>query len=119
VSIFAGTRTALNPPSTSPGEELHFRISHRTRKEISPDISIVGFAVLALLIDHCELCNLVVRPAYLSKQVGYLCCNNVSRLLRTATSSRIFLEVRQSNHRAIAFYERNGLDYLSEEELLS
>jgi ribosomal-protein-alanine acetyltransferase len=70
--------------------------------------SIVGFAVLALLIDHCELCNLVVRPAYISKKIGYLLLQQCFEVAQHCRIERIFLEVRQSNHRAIAFYERNG-----------
>ena len=32
---------------------------------------IAGLAVVAQLIDDCELCNLVVLPEYVSKRVGY------------------------------------------------
>jgi ribosomal protein S18 acetylase RimI-like enzyme len=38
--------------------------------------AIVGMAVVAQLIDDCELCNLVVLPEYVSKHVGSGCCKH-------------------------------------------
>ena len=78
-----------SPPLPGGGIALSHQPSH-SQGNITGQSSIVGFAVLALLIDHCELCNLVVRPAYLSSRWDICCCNNVSRLLRTATSSESF-----------------------------
>lgn len=75
---------------------------------------VVGFAIMALLIDHCELCNLVVRPAYLSKKVGYSLLQQCFEVVRHFGIARIFLEVRQSNRRAIEFYQKNGFQIRSQ-----
>ncbi|MCI0427534.1 MAG: GNAT family N-acetyltransferase [Acidobacteria bacterium] len=75
---------------------------------------IAGFAVVAKLIDDCELCNLVVLPECLSKGVGYellQACFEVAQYLKIA---RMLLEVRQSNQRAIDFYARNGFRIINE-----
>ena len=101
------------PPLPGRGIALSHQPSH-SQGNITGQPSIVGFAVLALLIDHCELCNLVVRPAYLSKQVGYLLLQQCFEVAQNCHVERIFLEVRQSNHRAIAFYERNGFQTTSQ-----
>jgi [ribosomal protein S18]-alanine N-acetyltransferase len=69
---------------------------------------LTGFSVVAQLVDHCELCNLVVSPEYLSKGVGYQLIQSCFEVARYFHLPRIFLEVRMSNHRAITFYERNG-----------
>ena len=75
---------------------------------------IAGFAILALLIDHCELCNLVVPPEYISKRVGHLLLQQCIEVSHHFGASQIFLEVRQSNLRAIHFYEKNGFQIASE-----
>src|SRR5262249_12889331 len=63
-------------------------------QEITFDVpeqqAVVGFAVMALLIDHCELCNLVVRPAYLSRKVGYSLLQQCFEVARNCGIARIF-----------------------------
>lgn len=75
---------------------------------------IAGLAVLAQLIDHCELCNLVVAPEYLSKRIGYLLLQQCVEAARYFQTPRMLLEVRQSNQRAINFYQRNGFRIVTE-----
>src|SRR5215475_624542 len=82
--------------------------SQRIALDVPEQRMVAGFAVLVLLVDHCELCNLVVRPAYLSRKVGYSLLRQCFEVARQCGATRIFLEVRQSNRRAIEFYERNG-----------
>jgi len=96
--------TRLQPPRTPNGVIVESR----------DKCLIVGFAILAFLIDHCELCNLVVRPAYLSRKVGYLLLQECFEAARQSGLERMFLEVRQSNRRAIEFYQRNHFRITSE-----
>jgi ribosomal-protein-alanine acetyltransferase len=96
--------TPLQPPRT-PNEVI---------VESKDKCLIVGFAILAFLIDHCELCNLVVRPSYLSRKVGYLLLQQCFEAARQSGVERMFLEVRQSNRRAIDFYQRNKFRIASE-----
>ena len=76
--------------------------------------AIAGMAVVAQLIDDCELCNLVVVPEYLSKRVGYSLLQASVEVAQYLKISRMLLEVRQSNHRAIEFYKRNGFRIIGE-----
>jgi ribosomal-protein-alanine acetyltransferase len=98
-----GIAPSLRPP---PSQEITFDVpEHR---------AVAGFAIMALLIDHCELCNLVVRPPYLSRKVGYSLLQQCFEVARDCGIARIFLEVRQSNRRAVEFYERNGFQITSQ-----
>lgn len=106
----AGYRTVLSNPriyTCLVAEDTNADSPH-------PDPVIVGFAILALLIDHCELCNLVVPPEYISKKVGYFLLQQCIEVSQHLGMSRIFLEVRQSNLRAIHFYEKNGFQITSQ-----
>jgi [ribosomal protein S18]-alanine N-acetyltransferase len=76
--------------------------------------AIVGMAVVAQLIDDCELCNLVVLPEYLSKRVGYSLLQASVEVAQYFRIPRMLLEVRQSNQHAIEFYKRNGFRIISE-----
>ena len=75
--------------------------------------SVVGVAVLALLVNHGELCNLIVPPQYLGKKVGQLLLGQCLEVAQKRALRRICLEVRHSNCRAIRFYERNGFQIIS------
>ena len=75
--------------------------------------TLAGVAVLALMFDHGELCNLMVPPRYLGKRVGQRLLTQCLEVARQRQLPRIFLEVRHSNHRAICFYRRNGFQIIS------
>ena len=75
--------------------------------------TLVGAAVLALMVDHGELCNLMVPPRYLGKRVGRKLLERCLEVARHRQLTRVFLEVRHSNHRAIRFYRRNGFQIVS------
>lgn len=74
---------------------------------------LVGVAVLALMVDHGELCNLVVPPRFLGKEVGQQLLGRCLDVVRQRELKRVFLEVRRSNGRAIRFYQRNGFKMIS------
>jgi [ribosomal protein S18]-alanine N-acetyltransferase len=107
------------------GREGYRRVIKDTRiytclvaEDIEPDNSpekpvIAGFAVLALLIEYSELCNIVVTPEYLSMKVGYRLLQRCLEASEHFGTSRILLEVRLSNQRAIRFYEKNGFSIAS------
>ncbi len=75
--------------------------------------TLAGAAVLALMVDHGELCNLMVPPRYLGKRVGRLLLAQCLEVARQRHLTRVFLEVRHSNHRAIRFYRRNRFRIVS------
>ena len=76
--------------------------------------TLAGLAVVAQLIDDCELCNLVVLPEYVSKHVGSSLLRACVEVAQYFKIPRMLLEVRQSNHHAIEFYKRNGFRIISE-----
>lgn len=89
-------------------------VAEDLRLEDRPNGSVLaGLAVLAVLIDFCELCNLVVGPAYLSQKIGYRLLQSCLEISRHKGISRMFLEVRTSNTRAIEFYKANGFQVVS------
>ena len=75
--------------------------------------ALAGVAVLALMADHGELCNLIVAPQYLGKEVGQRLLAGCLEVARQRQLTRIFLEVRHSNSRAIRFYRGNGFKIVS------
>ena len=75
--------------------------------------TLAGAAVLALMVDHGELCNLMVPPRYLGKRVGRKLLEHCLEVARQRRLTRIYLEVRRSNQRAIRFYRRNGFEIVS------
>jgi [ribosomal protein S18]-alanine N-acetyltransferase len=75
---------------------------------------LAGLAILAQLFDHSEICNIIVARQYLSRGVGQELIEACIRLSEKLGLSRMLLEVRQSNERAIRFYERNGFHKIAE-----
>src|SRR5262245_60477599 len=82
--------------------------------EAESTAAVAGLAVVAQLIDDCELCNLVVLPEYVSKRVGYTLLQACIAVAQYFKIPRMLLEVRQSNNRAIDFYKKNGFRITSE-----
>lgn len=104
----AGYRAVMSDP------RVYTCLVAEDTKTPSQPSAIVGLAVVAQLIDDCELCNLVVLPEYLSKRVGYSLLQASLEVAQYFKISRMLLEVRQSNHHAIEFYKRNGFRIISE-----
>ncbi|MEW5975174.1 MAG: ribosomal protein S18-alanine N-acetyltransferase [Acidobacteriota bacterium] len=77
-------------------------------QELGPMTRIVGFCVLGRFVDHAELCNIVVLPEYVGKGVGSLLIEQCFAICQQSGISKLSLEVRQSNQRALRFYERHG-----------
>lgn len=84
----------------------------RTLSALEPQ-TLAGVAVLALMVDHGELCNLIVLPQYLGKEVGQQLLGHCLDAARQRDLNRVLLEVRHSNGRAIRFYQRNGFRMIS------
>jgi ribosomal-protein-alanine acetyltransferase len=118
VDLCSQSRCSEPTPSPLPGRGIapsrQPLLSQRIVSSLPEERVLAGFAIMALLIDHCELCNLVVRPAYLSRKVGYSLLQQCFGIARECGIARLFLEVRQSNRRAIEFYERNGFQITSQ-----
>jgi ribosomal-protein-alanine N-acetyltransferase len=69
---------------------------------------IVGYSVLLHAGPDADLANLAVAPRARGGGVGRLLLAGVLERARTAGVARVYLEVRESNARAIALYEAAG-----------
>lgn len=67
-----------------------------------------GFIVARVVADEVEVLNLAVEPAARRTGIGSRLLAEALEHARSAGARRVFLEVRESNHGARAFYERNG-----------
>jgi ribosomal protein S18 acetylase RimI-like enzyme len=72
-----------------------------------------GFAVLGRMLDHAELCDIVILPDHLGSGLGQLLLDHCLQIVISNQLPALFLEVRQSNMRAIRFYEKNGFSIIS------
>lgn len=69
---------------------------------------IIGFAVFSHVLDESCLLNIAVDSRHLRKGVATQLLNHCLVLCSTKGSSSCYLEVRVSNHAAIALYKTLG-----------
>jgi ribosomal-protein-alanine N-acetyltransferase len=70
----------------------------------------VGFYLTTLVMDESELLKIAVVRNYRGSGFGQLLLNDCFETLDIQDVREIHLEVRESNRRAIRFYERNGFE---------
>lgn len=82
----------------------------RTELTVAEDASrkIVGYSVLLIAGLDADLANLAVAPSARGQGIGRLLLNGVLDRARAAGVTHVYLEVRESNARAIALYESAG-----------
>jgi ribosomal-protein-alanine N-acetyltransferase len=76
--------------------------SHRNEDSIP---ALVGFLVVLHVAPEWELENIVVAPSGRRTGIGRQLLNSLFEVARKTSSNAIFLEVRESNTAARAFYE--------------
>jgi ribosomal-protein-alanine N-acetyltransferase len=69
---------------------------------------VCGFLVARIIGDEAEILNTAVDPAHRGKGIGTLLLTTAISAARAHTVKTIFLEVRESNSAAIAFYAKHG-----------
>lgn len=74
------------------------------------DGALTGYFLLMLAVDEAHLLNISVRRDLHGKGLGYLQLNKAAEIARAARMHSILLEVRPSNQRALAVYERYGFE---------
>lgn len=84
------------------------------------DKKIIGFALVRLLIgnsnasnisfDSSEILNIAVRNSFQKQGLGQMIFDEILRVLKQKNISEIWLEVRESNSKAIAFYQKNNFE---------
>ena len=74
------------------------------------DGKVNGYAIYQYVMDEIHLLNISVAPKFIGKSIGYQLLKRVVNQSKYTFKKRIFLEVRESNQRAIKFYRRNGFE---------
>lgn len=77
------------------------------------DDGLIGYAFFNLAVDSADLLNLAIHPNY--QQQGFarlLMKKSFSKLTKLGVNC-LYLEVRESNHRAINFYHKVGFKQIS------
>ena len=74
---------------------------------------IVGYVIVSLGPDEAHLLNLAVAPNRQRRGFGRQLLAKGVTIARQAGAERVFLEVRPSNLRARALYEKAGFEFLS------
>ncbi|WP_293933042.1 ribosomal protein S18-alanine N-acetyltransferase [Iodobacter sp.] len=75
---------------------------------IEDENGLAAFTVAMKMADEAELLLIAVRPALQGQGLGQNIFNALVKKLHGAGAHSLFLEVRQSNHRARDFYENAG-----------
>lgn len=70
--------------------------------------SVLGYFLVMLAVDEAHLLNITVRRDLQGKGYGLLLLDRVVALARDKKMASILLEVRPTNERALAIYERYG-----------
>ena len=71
---------------------------------------VVGFLVLRTAADEAEILNIAVEPDRRRGGMASALVEGALEYSRGAGALRVFLEVRESNAAAIAFYQRHGFE---------
>jgi len=69
---------------------------------------VAGYAILSIAAGEAHVLNLCVDPAFRQLGYGERLLDEVLARARDSEVREVFLEVRPSNHRAIALYEKKG-----------
>jgi ribosomal-protein-alanine N-acetyltransferase len=75
---------------------------------------ICGFLVARITGDEAEILNTAVDPAHRRNGIGSLLLTAAISTARAHNAKNIYLEVRESNRAAIAFYVKHGFAKASE-----
>lgn len=74
---------------------------------------VIGFILLRVLLDEVEILNFSISEAYQKKGFGKTLFDAaVQDVKKSWKAENIWLEVRESNFRAIQFYEKQGFEII-------
>ncbi len=72
------------------------------------DSEVAGYGVLSVAAGEAHILNICVDPQYRSRGYGEKLLDELLFRARSASVRQVFLEVRPSNDRAIALYQKKG-----------
>jgi len=76
--------------------------------------TIIAFAVIWLILDEAHIGTYAIHPEYQQRGFGKQFLAFIGKQLISENITKIFLEVRQSNHSAIHLYQKFGFTIDSE-----
>jgi len=85
-------------------------LSQRLALVVEEDSTLAAFLIAHRLDAEWELENVVVDPAFRRKGVGTELLDELLAQARAANAKFVFLEVRESNDAARAFYLKSGFE---------
>jgi len=91
------------PPPPARGLRLRNRPAHRGSDEV-----LIGYFIAMKGVDEVHLLNITVAPAFQRQGWAPLMLEALAGWSRAQNAQWLWLEVRASNLRALAVYERNG-----------
>jgi len=71
---------------------------------------VLGYMVALRSVDSADLLNICVHPDYQHRGLGRALFNYLVQQLQLLGINDIFIEVRQSNHSALLFYQTMGFE---------
>lgn len=77
---------------------------------LEQESALLGYGVLSAAVGEAHLLNLCVAPEYQGKGYGRRLLTHFIDVARGHSAEAMFLEVRPSNHAAIALYESVGFN---------
>ena len=72
--------------------------------------AVLGYGVLSIAADEAHLLNLCSAPGQQGQGLGQRMLQALLKIAGGHGAQRVFLEVRPSNRRAVALYERSGFN---------
>ena len=82
------------------------------------DGGIIGYGVLSIAADEAHVLNLCTAPGNEGHGLGQRMLQALLRIARGGGAQRVYLEVRPSNPRAIALYDRSGFNEIGREDAI-
>ena len=67
---------------------------------------LVGFVICQTVLDEATVFNIAIHPDFQGKQLGFALLNELISQLRLKGIQTLWLEVRESNKKAINLYEK-------------
>ncbi|QLH42728.1 MAG: ribosomal protein S18-alanine N-acetyltransferase [Coxiellaceae bacterium] len=77
------------------------------------DDTIIGFIVAMIRSQECQILNICIAAQYRQQGFGQQLMQHVLALAKQQGATTALLEVRQSNHSAIALYHKLGFNEIS------
>lgn len=84
-----------------------------TARVLWRDKTILGYALMMLVLDEAHLLNLSIAQAYQKQGLGRCLLEHMVDLAKHHGAANMFLEVRTSNTSAIALYENTGFNEMT------